>query len=126
MNKPTLGLCLPVSVLKVRDGDTVLVRFPQSEREWAVRLLDCWCPELSSADQRQQAAAAKEFLWEVLTTGDGDLLLHIPPPESGNLLKDLVTFDRLLGYLWRGDICVNQLMVAKGYASTRKGGALGT
>jgi endonuclease YncB( thermonuclease family) len=126
VTKPTPGLCLPVSVLKVRDGDTVLVRFPQSEREWAVRLLDCWAPELSTGEQRQQAAAAKEFLKEVLANGEGDLLLHIPPPESGNLLRDLVTFDRLLGYLWKGDICVNHLIVAKGYASSTKGGALGT
>jgi endonuclease YncB( thermonuclease family) len=110
---------------RARDGDTVEVRGQGTGLVWAIRLIDVWAPELHTGEQRQQAAASKAFVEEVLHRADPeDLLLKVPLPKGENVLKSL-TFDRIPGYIWIGDVCLNELIVAKGYASSTKAGVLG-
>jgi endonuclease YncB( thermonuclease family) len=125
MKKPAFGLCLPVELVRVRDGDTVEVRVLGTALTWAIRLQDVWAPELrrGSDESKAQGQAAKEFL-ENYVAWRQDLALWIPLPVGPNILAAL-TFDRLPGVLWSGGICINELMVEEGYASSTKGGRLG-
>lgn len=124
MKRPPPGYATPITIRKVRDGDTVEASVTGAF-VWAIRLIDVWAPELHSGEQRKQAAAAKAFLEEFLLSVDpDDLLVYVPLPKGQNILKSL-TFDRIPGVLFAGEVNVNKLLVAKGYASSTKGGPLG-
>lgn len=125
MKRPEPGLCFPVSIVKVRDPDTIVLRIQGTALEWAARLIGVWGPELHSGNQRQQARAGTAWLEEYLYGVDpDDLLWFIPLPEDRNILKAL-TFDRVPSYVFAGEVLVNKLIVSEGYASSRKGGRLG-
>lgn len=122
MRRPEPGLCIPVMYRYCRDGDTVVVSLSGSFREWAIRLIDCWCPELHSRDeqQKQRAIKAKEYAEDVLDKADS-LYLWIPAPKHvDNLLKNL-TFDRIPGYLFVSSmVTLNEMMVMAGHATKEK------
>jgi len=132
---PTYGVTLPVVAIDVRDGDTITVQIRETKLVWAVRLIDCWCPELHRGDEatRDLARQAKEYARQVLFDGPnaGDLRVFVPLPEIPqgtehvNLLGYL-TFDRIPGYLYVGPgQTLNRLLVLAGLASTTKQGPLG-
>ncbi len=90
--RPPYGLCLPCKLDHVRDGDTVVINLPGSGREWAIRLINCWCPELHQPGGKEAKAFAKTLLEDA-----EDLAIYIPAPTHvANLLKNL-TFDRIPG-----------------------------
>lgn len=104
----------------MRDGDTIVVRVPNSSREWAVRLKDTWCPELSEPMGKK----AKEYAEKAINDSKF-LALQLPLPEGVNPLKSL-SFDRLVGYVFISPtMTLNELMVYTGHASTIKKGPLG-
>ena len=115
MSHPQHGLSLPVHFHRCRDGDTVEVRLSLSERVWAIRLIDCWCPELN----KPGGLEAKAFAQGVLGAA-GELTLFIPMPHYvDNLLKNL-TFDRIPGHLFVGDDNLASLLIAAGHATEAK------
>jgi len=120
---PPAGLTIPVTYERARDGDTIEVRIRGSAFVWAVRLLDCWVPELRTEVGQQ----ARDFVVDVLHRLDPiDLRLFIPAPETSNVLRDVFSFDRVLGYLYvSSSTTLNQMLVQRGLASSRKGGELG-
>lgn len=92
---------------------------------WAVRLLDCWCPEM----REEGGPEANDFTNEVLANAD-ELYWHVPFSEDINIdgmnILKLPTFDRLLGYLYVGPTqTLNRMLVERGLASTTKHGKLG-
>lgn len=120
---PPFGLHIPCDVRRVIDGDTVVIGFG-SDREWKVRLLDCWCPFERG---HERYIEAKQTAFEFVDAADS---ISVFIPISGNakdVLNEVVTMGRLLGYVYlREDQTLNHLMVTAGMASTRKGGELGT
>ncbi len=97
MLRPPHGICLPCRFVRVRDGDTVEVSV-YSGLVWAIRLLDCCCPELHEPGGPE----AKAFAEQVLEEADAELSVWIPAPrETTNLLKNL-TFDRVPGDIYVG------------------------
>ena len=108
---------------RCRDGDTIVVRIPGSAFTWAVRLLDCWCQEKTTAI----GLAATRFAEEVLAASDeADLRLYIPLPTGENILRSL-SFDRILGVLFVGPSqTLNAMLVQHSLASTTKHGELGS
>lgn len=131
---PPYGVCVPVTFVRVRDGDTIEVQILGGAMTWAVRLIDCWCPELHRGSEvlRKLARAAREFAGDVCARADdGDLRWFVPAPklEAGvtglNILAH-ISFDRVPGYLYVGPSqTLNQMLVEKGFASSTKGGELG-
>lgn len=129
---PPIGLTLPVELVKLRDADTPVVRLRNSPYEWAVRLIDCWCPEKNRGTPEEKEVARKAGVYAANVLADGDLRLYVPPSGDGpgeshsvNLLK-LFTFDRVLGHLYVGPSqTLNRMLVSAGYASSTKGGELG-
>jgi len=116
MDRPAYGLCLPVQYVRCRDGDTVVVSLYDSEREWAIRLINTWCVEMHEPDGKEAKAYAEKIL-----SGCNNLALYIPAPHYlKNLLQNL-TFDRIPGWLFISETrTLNEIMVAQGYATETK------
>lgn len=118
--RPAPGICLHVDVVSIRDGDTLVVSLKGGGREWAIRLIDCWAPELSGPLGRVSFRAAQELI----DSADPDeIMVHIPEPKhTDNLLRNL-TFDRIPGTLWLDENrSLNAEMVRLGFATKTKEG----
>jgi endonuclease YncB( thermonuclease family) len=115
---PPIGWTVPVRVIEVYDGDTVVVEITKRVR---VRLLDCWAPEVRTKNPDEKAAgyASKDHLKEILPEGSS-AVLHIPGSVD---VGRSITFGRFLGRIWRdGDRDdVSSQQVAAGHATLRKG-----
>ena len=115
--RPRAGLCLRARYVRCRDGDTVEVSVAHSARIWAIRLIDCWCAEKNTP----AGVAAREYAESVLQDVE-DLHVFIPFDELGpNLLRGLVSFDRILGEVWVDQTkTLNEMMVSAGHATAKK------
>lgn len=130
---PPMGITVPVELVDVRDGDTIEVRLRGSNYVWAIRLMDCWAPELHRGPHEERGLARKSaaIAREILESADaGDLRLFVPWPEkfNGETINPLsiATFDRVPGFIYVGpNQTLNRMMVAKGLASSTKEGPLG-
>ena len=128
MKMPPAGLCTRVEYKRCRDGDTPEVR-TKTEQTLAVRLQECWCPELSEPGGPEAAKYVDNLL------SDADILhVWFPPLKDidGDGVLDFdeilqaMSFDRVPGRLFLGvgeaaeDL--SELLVAKGYATKEKRG----
>ena len=123
MNVPETGLTIDARVVRVIDGDTVVV---ETTLQHTVRLLDCWAPETRTRDLEEKAKGlkAKKHVQELLDACGNKVRLHVPG-HDGQLSK-LTTIGRVLGRLWRltsgGPEAqdVSALMVQAGHATPEK------
>lgn len=133
MSRPPFGLCFPARLVRVRDGDTPVVSC-MTNLVWAVRLIECWCPETKgntrSAGRRSTLGAIR------LLDGATDLALQVPAPdrwreeferrEAGTWPEGLnplalFTFDRVPGFVWLDQKrMLNEELVRLGYATRTK------
>lgn len=97
---PTPGLTTKAKVVRVIDGDTVVVKI---ETTMHVRLLDCRMPELKT----EQGVKAKEVLTNLI--GDKDVIVEIPASKRGDL-TDITSLSRFLGRVWLNDVNVSEYM----------------
>lgn len=83
------------TITNIHDGDTVTVNI---SKEFNIRLLDCWCPEINSKDEeeKKRGLEAKKFLNKMLKNGD-EVTVEIPLHKN---LAQSLTFGRFLGYIW--------------------------
>lgn len=96
-------------IVRVIDGDTVVVKTDKGEEE-RIRLLLIDTPESVHPTEPEQlfGKESSDYAKEVLREGD------IVKLELGNPERD--HYERLLAYIWIDDINFNQLMIEKGYA----------
>jgi len=96
-------------VVRVVDGDTVIVQTEDGEEE-RVRLLLIDTPESVHPTEPEQlfGKESSEYAKEILREGD------VVELEVGNPERD--RYDRLLAYVWIDGVNFNQLMIEKGYA----------
>ena len=99
---------LAATVTEVVDGDTIWVRMPDGSEE-KVRYIGIDAPELPHEDSPgeylgREAASHNEAL---LTAGPLRLETDVESRDE---------FERLLAYVWAGDVFVNERMVLDGYA----------
>ena len=124
MPRPPYGICLPVAVEHVQDGDTVYVRVRELAgggaglKLWHVRLLDCWAPEVTGA-QKEHGKLAKQYL-EKLLRGGKDVALFVPLRGDDNLLDAITSLGRVMGRLFVGHVDVGEMMVGAGWAGRTK------
>jgi micrococcal nuclease len=93
------------ALVRVVDGDTIVVRLPNGRQE-RVRYIGIDTPELRPAVEpwaREATLYNKELL------GKGPIRLRLDVQERDR-------FGRLLAYVWAGDVFVNERLVADGYA----------
>ena len=91
----------------------------------AVRLIDCWAPEM----REEGGPASKDFLTSLLEEYDEPLRLWLPPlkdtDRDGILdIKEILsqmTFDRVPGRLFLGTQDVSEIMVRHGHAARTRG-----
>jgi len=126
MEQPPAGLTTKVVVTNVVDGDTIDVQIIKTVR---VRLKDCWCPETRTRDleEKEKGLAAKAHIKTLL--GEQELyfgeskykqaILHIPADEDDDI-KDILTLNRILGYIFVDGQDVSSKMVADGHATKTK------
>ena len=126
MKQPPVGLTTRVVVSNVVDGDTIDVQIIKTIR---VRLKDCWCPETRTRDleEKEKGLAAKAHIKTLL--GEQELyfgeskykqaILHIPADEDDDI-KDILTLNRILGYIFVDGQDVSSKMVADGHATKTK------
>lgn len=116
---------MPCSFLRARDADTLEMRPVGTALVLAVRLIDVWAPELHRGDQQELAQRGRRWVSDYMNAADpANLLVQIPFPTGDNVLKFL-SFDRVPGFVWNGEVLVNELIVTNGFASSVKGGELG-
>lgn len=119
---PPKGFCIDGRIVRVIDGDTVVVR---SEVEYHVRLLDCWAPESRTTDlaEKTKGLKSKARMTEIATGKP----VRVHMPASGSV-TDMVTMGRVLGRVWitqdgkPEQIDLSGLMVSEGLATTTKQG----
>ena len=126
MEQPPAGLTTKVVVTNVVDGDTIDVQIIKTVR---VRLKDCWCPETRTRDleEKERGLAAKAHIKTLL--GEQELyfgeskykkaILHIPADEEDDI-KDILTLNRILGYIFVDGQDISSKMVADGHATKTK------
>ncbi len=117
---PPKGLCVDGTVVRVIDGDTVVVR---SEIEYHVRLLDCWAPESRTKDaaEKTRGMQSKARMQELAT----DQPCRVFLPAAGSV-TEMITMGRILGRIWilqdgeppAADL--SSVMVREGLATTKK------
>lgn len=91
---PPPGITIDGTVIRVIDGDTVVVR---SSVEYHVRLLDCWAPESRTIDaaEKQRGLKSKARMVELAT---GKVVrVHLPGKSN---VTDMLTLGRVLGRVW--------------------------
>lgn len=117
MKQPLIGITTKGSVVNVVDGDTIDVEVRRTIR---VRLKDCWCPETRTRDleEKKKGLAAKAHLKGLLEDSK-EVVLFIPADSDGDI-KDVFTFNRVLGYIFIDSEDVSSRMVADGHATVRK------
>ena len=110
---PELGLTARAVVKRVVDGDTIDVELRLPCR---IRLIDTWAAE---DETRKGQRASKQM--ELMAPAGAKVIVQIPTSEA-NSVKDVFTFGRVLGWVWReGDEeSLNSLMVRSGHATEAK------
>lgn len=99
-----------VEILKVVDGDTIIVKTSEGIEE-RVRLLLIDTPESVHPSKEKELFGKESSTYAKSVLKKGDTVTM----EVGNPDRD--AYDRLLAYIWiNNDINFNQLMIEKGYA----------
>jgi len=117
---PPKGFCIDGHVVRVIDGDTVVV---QSTVEYHVRLLDCWAPEsrTKDVDEKTKGLKSKARMTELASGKQCRVFM----PSAGSV-TDMITMGRILGRVWlmeNGQPAVADLssvMVSENLATTTK------
>ena len=108
--RPRVGICLPVRYSRCRDGDTIEVTLPYSALVHAIRLVDCWCPEMGEPG----GIEAKEFAESVLSNAE-DLRAFFVIPQGTTSLSKLFSFGRVVGELWVSETqTLNDMLIESG------------
>lgn len=114
---PRPGWVTPAQVVRVYDGDTVVV---EVTKRFHVRLLDCWAAEIRTRDQDEKARglAARDYLRGLI---DGrEVLLEVP--ADGLEIGKSFSFGRVLGRIYLDGRDVARQVVEAGHATKTKQG----
>lgn len=130
MTRPPLGLCLPVKVVRVRDGDTVEVT-AVTGAVWAIRQIGLYCHETRTGPDglRAMGLDAKHFAQECLDDSE-QVYVYVPATEDvraiveqggGANLMRVATMDRILGHVFLDDdTTLADVMVRAGHGYRTK------
>ena len=109
--RPPHGICLPVTYIRARDGDTVEVSVSGGAIVWAIRLNRINCPEKREVGGFE----ATDFTQKLCVEAD-ELSVFIACPRRLNVLREL-SFDRIPGDIYVDDKgWLTDLLVSAGHA----------
>lgn len=111
--RPVTGYVTDCRVVRVIDGDTIVVEIKQS---FHVRLLQCWAPEARTKDlvEKAKGLASKEHLQSLIEQED-QATLFVPLSTD---LTAATSVGRVLGHVWRksDEVTISQAQVDAGFA----------
>lgn len=83
-------------VKEVYDGDTIIVAVT---KEYRIRMLDCWAPEVKTKDKEEKARgiASRDYLRSILKDGD-EILVEVPMTDR---FEDSITLGRVLARVYK-------------------------
>ena len=118
---PPRGLTIDGEIVRVIDGDTVVVR---TSIEYHVRLIDCWAPESRTKNQAEKTRGLKSKARLIeLAKPETTVRVHVPTATD---LTEMLTLGRVLGRIWpmKGKTPATKdlstIMVEEGLALTQK------
>jgi micrococcal nuclease len=106
-NNTTTSNLIPVELVKVTDGDTIVVKVDDKEEKVRFLLIDT--PESVDPNEPVQPFAKDASAFTKKQLSNGDLSLELDVSERDK-------YGRLLAYVWVGDKMLNELLLEKGYA----------
>lgn len=118
---PPPGWTENADMVRIIDGDTAVFEI---KRTFSVRYLDCWCGETNSKDpvERKLGIEAEKYVQTLRQQNPGKWRVEVPL-EGVDEIGDVLTFGRVLGYVYLPDgRCVNDLLVAMNLAGRTKAG----
>lgn len=113
------GLCTPVTVTRIIDGDTIEV---QICRRFHVRLCDISKQEENklifdcAEKNTKEGLDAKKFLEETILHTEVDLFV---PSHGNSKLTDISTFQRILGEIFISGKKLTDILIEKGFGNFR-------
>ena len=120
MRRPPAGLCVPVTIREVVDGDTVKVSLRSSAIIYSIRLLECWAPEMHEPGG-PEAKEKVEGLLDPDFSPTPHLWIPFENARPEYLFQDLTSLSRPLGHLWhRWDDTVSGWLCDMHYAFRTK------
>lgn len=124
---PRTGWSTPARVVDVHDGDTVTV---EVTRRLTVRLKGCWAPEIGkrngtrrvSDEERERGEQSRNELDRLLLEHGSNVTLFVPTEvDEGSIDAEVgLTFGRVVGEIWAGNLNVSEEMVRRGFATAKK------
>ena len=91
---PPPGITLDGTVLRVIDGDTIVVA---STVEYHVRLIGCFAPESRTLDKAEKSRGLKSKARMVELTTGKPVRIHLPGHSD---ITEMTTLGRVLGRAW--------------------------
>lgn len=126
--RPPYGLCLPCTIERVVDGDTVVVTV-SGVYHWAIRLFNCWADESRGPHKTDKGVDAKRFAERLVEQAKpdetaieipGEVLAQAVTSDGINLLK-ILTFDRVVAVVWLDrKRSLNDVLIQTGHATREK------
>ena len=117
---PDPGLTLDATVIRVIDGDTLVV---ESRVQYHVRLIDCWAPESRTSDLAEKQRGLRSKARMVQLADGKPVRIHVP---IGTDLTQVTSLSRVLGRAWLNVDGVpesrdlSEIMVSEGLATKTK------
>jgi len=119
LKRPQYGISLPCTFHHARDADTIVVQLRNSGLLWAIRLIDCWAPEIRG-EEKPEGIDASIAAIALLKTAK-ELSVFIPVENIGENVLKFLTFDRIPGYLYLDDeTTLNEKLIELGHATKSK------
>lgn len=116
---PAPQVVLPCYVVRVIDGDTVVVRV---QFQFNVRLLDCWAPEkhTTSIDGEKARGLASAEALRAIAEGKPGFVAVPMPSDPSDSLASVFTLGRVLGHVHVGGSNIAELQRKAGHAYATK------
>lgn len=111
---PQPGWVTTAKVVEVYDGDTVTV---EVRKQFRVRLLDCWAPEVRTTDEAEKAEGLKSRDYLRGMIDQKEVILSVPMGED---ISKSFSFGRALGRIYFDGKDISRAMVEAGYATKEK------
>lgn len=113
---PSPGYTLTGEIVDVYDGDTLTVEYKFRTK---VRLLNCWAPEIRTKDLTEKEAGLKSAAHLREFADCRSCVVHIPTGDAKNL-ADIMTFGRVLGFVYVDGENLSKYQTDEGFATKEK------
>lgn len=111
MSKPENGFSTEASIVRIVDGDTIVI---EVKRQFPIRIRGLRCAEHNTDKGKEETA----FLHTLIKPGDACQVFI--PSNNPTTFMDFNSFNRLIGDLYIGDILIAEYMIKSGHGIAGK------